>query len=132
VVVQGRVAEGKDRLRHVLARGLNRDVVVLLKVDTGVLLGWIIGGTEELALKARVGRARHVFSILPATIPRAPSLSSTTSTTSTTSTMPAGAGIRVGVEGLRTSPEPVVTGRGAVPLWTVVVGVVAVDKSVSI
>lgn len=128
MVVQRRVGEGKDRLRHVLTRGLDGNVVVLLEVDTGVLLGRIILGTEELALNARVGRARHMFSILPATIPRASSLSSST----TTSTVRTGTGIRVGVEGVRASPEPVVARRGAVPLGTVVVGVVAVDESVSV
>lgn len=132
VVVQRRVGEGKDRLRNVLTGSLNGDVVVLLKVDTGVLLGWIIVGTEELALNARVGRARHVFSVLPATIPRAPSLASAATATSATSSMRTGTGIRVGVEGLRASPEPIVAGRGAIPLGTVVVRVVAVDESVSI
>lgn len=65
-----------------------------------------------------------MLSILPSTIPRASSLSSTSSVS-------AGTGIRVGVEGMRATPEPVVAGRGAVPLGTVVVGVVAVDGLIS-
>lgn len=126
MVVQRRVGEGEDGLRHVLTRCLNGNVVVLLEVDTGVLLGRIVLGTEELALNARVGRAGHMLSILPATIPRASSLSSASASTVST-----GTGVRVGVEGMRATPEPVVAGRGAVPLGTVVVGVVAVDGLVS-
>lgn len=38
VVIQRRVAEGEDGLRHILARGFDGNVVVLLEVDTSVLL----------------------------------------------------------------------------------------------
>ena len=70
-----------------------------------------------------------MFSILPATIPGAPSSASAASAAPSVRT---GTGIRVGVEGVRPSSEAVVAGRGAVPLGTVVVGVVAVDESVSV
>lgn len=132
VVVQRRVGEGEDGLGHVLTRGLDGDVVILLKVDTSVLLGRIILGTEELALNARVGRARHMFSVMPATIPGASSCASAASAASAATSVRTGTGIRVGVEGVRPSSEAIVAGRGAVPLGTVVVGVVAVDESVSV
>lgn len=44
-----------------MARSLNRDVIVLLEVDAGVLLGGIVGCAKELSLDAGVGRASNML-----------------------------------------------------------------------
>lgn len=133
VVVQGWVAEGENGFGHVVTRGLNGDVVVLLEVDASVLLGRVIRSTEEFALNARVGRARHVFSIMPATIPRAPSSASAPTTTASASSVRTGTTISVGVEGmLLSSSESIIAGRRSIPVGTIVIGIVAIDaQSVS-
>ena len=70
VGVQRGVAEGEDGLRNITTSGCNGDVVVLLEVDTGVLLGRVVGGSEEVALNTGVGGARNVLSVAPLTIAR--------------------------------------------------------------
>jgi hypothetical protein len=88
-----------NRLRHVGTGSLNGDVVVLLEVDTGVLLGRIVGsGTEELALDTGVSRTGNVLSVSPLSITRSASSGSAAArvavevaatTVATTSTAPA-------------------------------------------
>jgi hypothetical protein len=69
VVVERRVGEGDDRLGDTLSRGLNRNVVVVAKVDTHRRYGiGILGFSEEFTLDARVVRARHVLAINPASV----------------------------------------------------------------
>lgn len=51
-----------------MSRGLDRDIVVLLEVDTGLLLGRVIQDAEELTLKTRIGRAGDVFAISPLSV----------------------------------------------------------------
>ena len=65
VVIQGRVGEGVDGLGNVLAGGLDGDVVVVGEVDAGVLLGRVVGGTEQLDLDAGVGGTGDVLSVAP-------------------------------------------------------------------
>jgi hypothetical protein len=116
VVVQGRVGEGQNGFRDVLAGGFNRDIIVLLKVDTAVLLGWIIGGSEELSLKTRVNGAWDVLSVSPLAVTRALSIASTTSTTGMTSG--AGVAVRVRVEGrIRASPTAGTTAWSRASTW---------------
>lgn len=67
-----------DGLGDVTTRSLDRDVVVLLKVDTGVLLGRIVGSTKKLALDTDVLGARNVLSVPPLSISRAASSVATT------------------------------------------------------
>jgi len=54
-----------------VARGLDRDIIVLLEVDTCVLLGRIVDGAEEFALNAGIGGARDVLAIAPLAVSRA-------------------------------------------------------------
>ena len=68
VVIQGRLGKLEDGLRDVAAGCLNRNVVVLLEVDTSLLLGGIIRNTKELALHTGVGRASDVLAITPLSI----------------------------------------------------------------
>ncbi|KAF3062751.1 hypothetical protein CFAM422_010726 [Trichoderma lentiforme] len=56
VLVERGGSELVNRLGDVATRGFNRDIVVLFKVDTGVLLGRIVGGAKELTLDTGEGR----------------------------------------------------------------------------
>jgi len=99
MLIQRRSGELVDRLRNLMTRSLNGNVIVLLEVDTGVLLRGVIGGTKKLALDTGVSRARNVLSIAPLAITRAASSVTTTAsrvtiqvaatTAVTTSTAPA-------------------------------------------
>jgi len=71
VLVQRRSGELVDSLGNILTRGLNGNVVVLLEVDTGVLLGRIIDSTEKLTLDAGVSRTGNVLSVAPLSVARA-------------------------------------------------------------
>jgi hypothetical protein len=71
VLVQRGGGELVDGLGDVAARGFDGDVIVLLKVDAGVLLGRIVGSAKELALNTRVRRARDVLSVSPLSVTRA-------------------------------------------------------------
>jgi hypothetical protein len=75
-----------NRLGNILARRLNGNVVVLLEVDARVLLRWVIGSTEELALNTRVGGSRNMLSFAPLSVARASSVATAfvASTASTT------------------------------------------------
>jgi hypothetical protein len=103
MLIQRRSRELVNGLRNILTRSLNGDVVVLLEVDTGVLLGRIVGsGAEKLALDTGVSRARNVLSIAPLSVARsAGSRSATTrvavvaATAVTTSTTPAASAVVV-------------------------------------
>jgi len=46
VVIQRGIGESVDGLGDILTGGLNRDVVVVGEVDTGLLLGRVVGDTE--------------------------------------------------------------------------------------
>lgn len=63
VVIQRRVGELQDRLGDIVTRGFNGNVVVLLKVDAGMLLGGVVGSAEELALDTGVGGASDVLAL---------------------------------------------------------------------
>lgn len=62
--VEGRAGEAENRLRNAGACGLDGDVVVFLKVDTGVLLG-LIGFAIELLFETGVAGADDVLAIAP-------------------------------------------------------------------
>ena len=52
MVIERRVCETCDGFGDTLTRGLDGDVIVLLEVDTGLLLGGVVGHAEEVALEA--------------------------------------------------------------------------------
>jgi hypothetical protein len=68
MVVQGRVGELEDWLGDIVSGSLHWDIIVLLEVDTSLLLGWVVGDTEELALHTGVGWASNVLSIPPLSV----------------------------------------------------------------
>jgi len=116
VVVERRVGEVQDGLRNISTGGLDGDVVVLLEVDTGVLLRGVLGGSKEITLQTRVGRARNVLAVAPLTVTRATGIAattaaagSTTATSSRRSTTGARVAVSVGVEATTTGASaPVV------------------------
>lgn len=79
VVIQGRVGEGVDRLRDIVTRGLHGDVVVVGKVDASVLLGGIVGKTEQFAFETGIGRTGNVLAVTPLAISRASGRTTSTS-----------------------------------------------------
>jgi hypothetical protein len=102
MLIQGRSGELVNGLRNILTGSLNGNVVVLLEVDTGVLLGRIVGsGAEKLALDTGVSRAGNVLSIAPLSIARSAGSRSATrvavvaATAVTTSTTPAASAVVV-------------------------------------
>ncbi|KAI6767232.1 hypothetical protein HG531_011592 [Fusarium graminearum] len=121
VFVQRRCGELVNRLGNVCTGSLNRDVVVLLEVDTSVLLGRVLGSnTEKLALDTGVGRAGDVLSIAPLSITRSAGSGSATTTrvtvevaataVATTSTAPAASAV---VVALALLPMPLGPGAAA-------------------
>jgi len=71
VVIQRRVGEVQERLRNIVARSLDGNVVVLLEVDAGVLLRRVLGGSEQIALETGISGARDVLAVAPLAITRA-------------------------------------------------------------
>ncbi len=95
VGIQRRIAEGQDRLRHIMARGGNRDIVVLLEVDAGVLLARVVRGAEEVPLHAGVGGTDDVLAVHPPTFATATAAADSTTTAASASVR---ATVRVTVE----------------------------------
>lgn len=116
VLIQRRGGELVDGLGNIVAGSLDRNVVVLLEVDTGVLLGRVVGGTEKLTLDTGVSRTGDVLSVAPLAITRAASSVTTTTTATrvavevaaaaitTASTTPAAAAVVVLVGGNVVAP----------------------------
>jgi hypothetical protein len=102
MVIERRVRETCDGLGNTLTGSLDGDVVVLLEVDTGVLLGGVVGHAEELALDTLVGRAGNVLAVLPRTI---------AGSTSTTRAATTGLAVSVSVEVSTGSAAPATAGR---------------------
>jgi hypothetical protein len=70
MVVERGVREGGHGLGNILSGRLDWDVVVLLEVDTGLLLGWVVQDAKELALDAGIGRACNVLAVNPLAVSR--------------------------------------------------------------
>lgn len=77
-----------NRFGNVTTRSLDRNVVVLLEVDTGMLLGRVVGGTKKFTLDTGVSRSRNVLSIAPLSVAGASSgrITSTMAAVMTTAT----------------------------------------------
>jgi hypothetical protein len=68
MIIQGRVRELGCGLWDVVSRGFDRNIIVLLEVDTSLLLGWVVNDTKKFTLHAGVGRTRNVLAVTPLTI----------------------------------------------------------------
>jgi hypothetical protein len=86
VVIEGRVGEGVDGFRDVVTGGFDGDIIIVGEVDTSLLLGRVVGDTEELTLDASVSRTGNVLAVAPLAITRATALLRATSTSTSTST----------------------------------------------
>ena len=93
MVVERWVGELEDWLGHIVAGGFNWDIIVLLEVDTGLLLGWVVSYAEELSLQTWVGWSSNVLPVSPL------SVTSTTSRRRRRSTARAWVAICVSIEG---------------------------------
>lgn len=63
--VQGGTCEGNDRLWNAGAGRLDRDIIVLFEVDTGMLFGGIFSITVQLLFKARITPPDDVLTVPP-------------------------------------------------------------------
>jgi hypothetical protein len=68
MIIQRRVGELGCRLWDIMSRGFNRNIIVFLEIDTGLLLGWVINDAEEFALQTGIGRTWNVLAVTPLTI----------------------------------------------------------------
>lgn len=92
VLVERGSGELEHRLRDVLSRRFDRNVIVLLEVDTGVLLCGVLGvAAEQLTLNTRVGRAGNVLAIFPLAISRTAGSVTTAAATTGVTTLVAAA-----------------------------------------
>lgn len=73
MVVKRWVGKLQDRLWDIVTRCFDWDIIVFLEVDTGLLLGWVICDTEELALDTWVGWTRNMLAVAPLSISTATS-----------------------------------------------------------
>jgi hypothetical protein len=92
--IQRGVAERQDRLRHVTTGGVDRDIVVLLEVDAGVLLARVVGSAKEITLEARVASTDDVLALNP---PAFTATGATTDVTAAAAATAAAASIRSAV-----------------------------------
>jgi len=99
--IQRRTSEPDDGLRNIVARSLNRDIVIFLKIYTGGLFGRIIGDAKELTLGTRIRRSGDMFAIGPTAVSGTPTITTT-----------ARVAICVGVKGALRA------GRGSIPITT--------------
>jgi hypothetical protein len=92
VVVEGRIRELENGLGDIVSGGFDWDIVILLEVDTGLLLGWVICHAEKLTLETWISRTSNVLAIAPLAITTTTSWSRASATATTTSR-----GITVGI-----------------------------------
>lgn len=71
--VERGACEGLDRVGNIVTGSLDRDVVVLLEVDASVLLGRVVGSSEEFSLKLSVLGTGDVLAVDPLTSTRSAS-----------------------------------------------------------
>jgi hypothetical protein len=101
VVVQRGVGELSNGLGDVVTGGLNGNVIVVGKVNTSLLLGGVVGNTEQLTLHAGVGGTGNVLAVAPLAIARATDLRSTTTTVVAATIRGSWMSVSLGIEGLK-------------------------------
>jgi hypothetical protein len=68
VVVQGRIGECVHGLGNIVTGGLDWDIIIVGEIDTSVLLGGVVGNTEEFALQTGIRRTRDMLAVAPLAI----------------------------------------------------------------
>jgi hypothetical protein len=148
MLIERRVLEASDWVWDILTRGLDRDVVVLVEVDAGLLLGGIVWHTIQLALGAWVCWARDVLAINPLAITgarrRTAGASVAASSTSSTVRLASGdvlwvvvavaghVGLVPGAWGRRATSTVGCEGRSRAPRWRATVEAVLRRSTVAV
>ena len=73
MVIEGRVGEFEDGFGDVMTGGFDWDVIVLLEVDAGLLLGWVVCHAEKLSLQTWVWWSSNVLPVAPLSVTGTPS-----------------------------------------------------------
>jgi hypothetical protein len=68
VVIERRVGEFEDGLGDIVSGGFDWDIIVLLEVDTGLLLGWVVCYAEKLSLQTWVWWSSNVLPVTPLSV----------------------------------------------------------------
>jgi hypothetical protein len=68
VIIERRVVEFEDRLGDIVAGGFDWDIIVLLEVDTGLLLGWVVCYAEKLSLQTWIWWSSNVLPVTPLSV----------------------------------------------------------------
>jgi hypothetical protein len=71
MVIERWVREHGDWVWHILTRGLDWYVVILVEVDASLLLAWVVGYAVQLTLDTLIGWAWNVLAVNPLAIARA-------------------------------------------------------------
>ena len=106
MLVKWRIGKGVDGIGNIMSRGLDRDVIIIGKVDASLLLRRIIRDTKKLTLKARVGRARNVFAIAPLAVARATSGATSVASAATTGSFAVAVGVEATISAIAVSTPP--------------------------
>ncbi len=73
MVIERRVGEFQDWLGDIVAGSFDWNIVILLEVDTGLLLGWVISYAKQLSLETGVRGSGNMLSVTPLPIASAAS-----------------------------------------------------------
>ncbi len=65
MVIERRVGEFQNWLGDIVAGSFDWNIVVLLEVDAGLLLGWVISYAKQLSLEAWVRGSSNMLSVTP-------------------------------------------------------------------
>lgn len=127
MLVKGRCAEVVNSLGYIATRGLDRDVIVLLEVDTGLLFGRVVDNAKQFTLETCVGRASNMLAVMPSSIARAAStIAATLATALTTAALAAIVASSLATTATAASPTTSsVIGREVVDRWGVLEVVLA-------
>ena len=68
--VEGGIPKSSDGIWNSSAGGLDGDIVVLFEIDTGVLLGRVVGFTKKFLLQTDATPSYDVVSVPPSTVTR--------------------------------------------------------------
>jgi hypothetical protein len=98
VVIERGVGESVNGLGDILTGSFNGDIVVVGEVDTGLLLGGVVGDTEKFALETSVGGTGDVLAVAPLAISRTAGRGTGITTTTTAATCTSWMSVSMGIE----------------------------------
>jgi hypothetical protein len=68
MVIERRVGELEDGFGDIVAGGFDGNIIVLLEVDAGLLLGWVVSYAEKLSLQTWVWWSSNVLPVSPLSV----------------------------------------------------------------